>query len=107
MILSRAFPLAHRRPLSPNDVCVRLERREASRRTLGARFSYGEPEVTGTVMNVVNDRYAAALSPSFPEEIEAVVSRSAAALMARQQADGHWVFPLEADATIPAEYVLY
>src|SRR6202012_2891495 len=24
----------------------------------------------------------------------------------RQQPDGHWVFELEADATIPAEYVL-
>ena len=28
------------------------------------------------------------------------------ALLARQQTDGHWVFELEADATIPAEYVL-
>jgi squalene-hopene/tetraprenyl-beta-curcumene cyclase len=28
------------------------------------------------------------------------------ALLARQQSDGHWVFELEADATIPAEYVL-
>src|ERR1700722_20367625 len=28
------------------------------------------------------------------------------ALLARQQADGHFVFELEADATIPAEYVL-
>src|SRR5579871_1714348 len=28
------------------------------------------------------------------------------ALLARQQPDGHWVFELEADATIPAEYVL-
>jgi squalene-hopene/tetraprenyl-beta-curcumene cyclase len=28
------------------------------------------------------------------------------ALARRQRADGHWVFPLEADATIPAEYVL-
>ncbi len=28
------------------------------------------------------------------------------ALLAMQQADGHWVFELEADATIPAEYVL-
>jgi len=28
------------------------------------------------------------------------------ALLARQQRDGHWVFELEADATIPAEYVL-
>ena len=28
------------------------------------------------------------------------------ALLRRQRADGHWVFELEADATIPAEYVL-
>jgi len=28
------------------------------------------------------------------------------ALRRRQEADGHWVFELEADATIPAEYVL-
>jgi squalene-hopene/tetraprenyl-beta-curcumene cyclase len=28
------------------------------------------------------------------------------ALIALQQSDGHWVFELEADATIPAEYVL-
>jgi Squalene-hopene cyclase N-terminal domain len=30
----------------------------------------------------------------------------AAALFALQQRDGHWVFELEADATIPAEYIL-
>jgi squalene-hopene/tetraprenyl-beta-curcumene cyclase len=34
------------------------------------------------------------------------VTRASAALSRRQNADGHWVFPLEADATIPAEYVL-
>jgi squalene-hopene/tetraprenyl-beta-curcumene cyclase len=35
------------------------------------------------------------------------VTRSAAALLAsRQNADGHWVFDLEADVTIPAEYVM-
>ena len=28
------------------------------------------------------------------------------ALLKQQQPDGHWVFELEADATIPAEYVL-
>src|ERR1700727_2729041 len=32
--------------------------------------------------------------------------RAAAALLSRQKADGHWVFELEADATIPAEYIL-
>ncbi|OAN51341.1 squalene-hopene cyclase [Paramagnetospirillum marisnigri] len=39
--------------------------------------------------------------------LEKAVNDSAAALLAKQRADGHWVFNLEADATIPAEYVLY
>src|ERR1700731_1148582 len=34
------------------------------------------------------------------------IDSAAQALLARQRADGHWVFELEADATIPAEYVL-
>ncbi|HEY2753246.1 squalene--hopene cyclase [Phenylobacterium sp.] len=34
------------------------------------------------------------------------IERAAKALLSRQQADGHWVFELEADATIPAEYIL-
>ena len=34
------------------------------------------------------------------------IQAAAAALLDRQRADGHWVFELEADATIPAEYVL-
>ena len=38
--------------------------------------------------------------------LEHAVTRAASALAGRQNADGHWVFELEADATIPAEYVL-
>jgi len=38
--------------------------------------------------------------------IDRTVSRAAAALRDAQRPDGHWVFELEADATIPAEYVL-
>ncbi|MCK8786431.1 squalene--hopene cyclase [Roseomonas sp. NAR14] len=34
------------------------------------------------------------------------IDRAAAGLLAHQRADGHFVFELEADATIPAEYVL-
>src|SRR5215204_5091857 len=34
------------------------------------------------------------------------VDRAAQALTRRQRDDGHWVFELEADATIPSEYVL-
>ncbi|HEX4180064.1 MAG TPA: squalene--hopene cyclase [Caulobacteraceae bacterium] len=38
--------------------------------------------------------------------IDETISRAAAALEGLQRPDGHWVFELEADATIPAEYVL-
>ncbi|MCC6888953.1 MAG: squalene--hopene cyclase [Hyphomicrobiales bacterium] len=34
------------------------------------------------------------------------IEQATRALIERQQPDGHWVFELEADATIPAEYVL-
>lgn len=38
--------------------------------------------------------------------LDGAVARAADALAALQQPDGHWVFPLESDATIPAEYLL-
>jgi squalene-hopene/tetraprenyl-beta-curcumene cyclase len=38
--------------------------------------------------------------------IEADIRRTVQALLRQQRGDGHWVFELEADATIPAEYVL-
>ncbi len=38
--------------------------------------------------------------------LETATLRAAAALKRLQREDGHFVFPLEADATIPAEYVL-
>ena len=40
------------------------------------------------------------------DDIDLAVDRAAQALASAQQADGHWVFELEADCTIPAEYVL-
>src|SRR6201985_91013 len=38
--------------------------------------------------------------------LELAVGRATDALTRRQKPDGHWLFELEADATIPAEYVL-
>jgi squalene-hopene/tetraprenyl-beta-curcumene cyclase len=40
------------------------------------------------------------------ESLDQPIECATRALLACQQADGHWVFELEADATIPAEYVL-
>jgi squalene-hopene/tetraprenyl-beta-curcumene cyclase len=45
---------------------------------------------------------AAAAPPSLDEAVEG----AAKALLRLQRPDGHWVFELEADVTIPAEYIL-
>jgi squalene-hopene/tetraprenyl-beta-curcumene cyclase len=39
-------------------------------------------------------------------DLDGSIDRATRALLARQHDDGHWLFELEADATIPAEYVL-
>ena len=54
-------------------------------------------------MNVPVDHMQAAPSP---EALELHISKATKALLACQREDGHWCFELEADATIPAEYVL-
>ena len=41
-----------------------------------------------------------------PAGIDEAIAKASSALGRRQMPDGHWVFELEADATIPAEYVL-
>jgi squalene-hopene/tetraprenyl-beta-curcumene cyclase len=53
------------------------------------------------------------MAPYLPDQagpaadpLDDTIARAAAALAAAQREDGHWVFELEADATIPAEYVL-
>ncbi|MBV1837443.1 squalene--hopene cyclase [Acetobacter estunensis] len=52
--------------------------------------------------------HSASSAPGGPgaDELEKIVRRAHAALGGKQNEDGHWVFELEADATIPAEYVL-
>jgi squalene-hopene/tetraprenyl-beta-curcumene cyclase len=48
-------------------------------------------------------------APCMPdlEAIEDAISRATRALLATQREDGHFVFELEADVSIPAEYVLF
>src|SRR5271156_4205966 len=54
-------------------------------------------------MNIALDHTQA---PPSPEALEHHISRASKALLAQQREDGRWCFELEADATIPAEYVL-
>ena len=41
------------------------------------------------------------------EDVERRVSLASRGLQKLAQPDGHWCFELEADATIPSEYILY
>ena len=41
-----------------------------------------------------------------PDDLDRAINSASRALMDLQRDDGHWVFELEADATIPAEFVL-
>ncbi|HEY9359833.1 MAG TPA: squalene--hopene cyclase [Xanthobacteraceae bacterium] len=43
---------------------------------------------------------------SSPSAVDDGIEAASDALIALQKPDGHWVFELEADATIPAEYIL-
>jgi squalene-hopene/tetraprenyl-beta-curcumene cyclase len=46
------------------------------------------------------------IEPTLGSNLQAAIGAAERALLARQKDDGHWVFELEADATIPAEYIL-
>ena len=46
------------------------------------------------------------VAPAVNRTLEGAISAATEALVSMQRDDGHWVFELEADATIPAEYVL-
>ncbi|MFT8243460.1 squalene--hopene cyclase [Roseomonas sp. BN140053] len=58
----------------------------------------------------MRDLAAATAAPARPfvggAPLDAAIARGTAALLGRQRDDGHWAFDLEADATIPAEYVV-
>ncbi len=55
---------------------------------------------------LLHDADAPTLEATAPDPLQAAILRARDALLRRQRDDGHWVFELEADATIPAEYVL-
>ena len=52
------------------------------------------------------DRPARRDEPAATPALEATIAEAAAELRALQHDDGRWAFELEADATIPSEYIL-
>ncbi|MBO1359315.1 squalene--hopene cyclase [Acetobacter sacchari] len=64
-------------------------------------------DVTDSAADTLPTGVAAPAAPVLdPGELDRLVRNAHAALSSRQRDDGHWVFELESDATIPAEYVL-
>ncbi len=55
--------------------------------------------------NVIGFQARPEAAAGYDGRVDDTIADAAAALLARQGADGHWVFELEADATIPAEYI--
>jgi squalene-hopene/tetraprenyl-beta-curcumene cyclase len=51
-------------------------------------------------------QYAAAGAQVDAQQLDDAVWRATDSLLALQHADGHWAFELEADVTIPSEYIL-
>ena len=58
-------------------------------------------------MNAVNDMTLPREETAIPLNVlERCISSATDGLLSHRKDDGHWCFELEADATIPAEYVL-
>src|SRR5258707_2661289 len=58
-------------------------------------------------MRPLNSSLTTALSGAeLSDRLEPAIGQAARALLDLQRGDGHWAFELEADATIPAEYIL-
>jgi squalene-hopene/tetraprenyl-beta-curcumene cyclase len=58
------------------------------------------PPMTGPEIDTVQLR-----ADQGERNLERCIERATDVLLKQQRADGHWVFELEADATIPAEYI--
>jgi squalene-hopene/tetraprenyl-beta-curcumene cyclase len=62
--------------------------------------------LSGEISPLVTEPNTASGAPS-SGALDSAIASATEALLALQKPDGHFVFELEADATIPAEYVLY
>ncbi|MGV2288273.1 squalene--hopene cyclase [Trinickia sp. YCB016] len=74
--------------------------------TLPANDAATDAAVTEAAPSPAQQAGAAAARAQANPVLDAAVTRAVDALLAAQRPDGHWVYELEADATIPAEYIL-
>ncbi len=57
-------------------------------------------------MNFISPLRHGAFPNSVPADLDERIAMATDALLAARRSDGHWCFELEADATIPSEYIL-
>lgn len=70
-----------------------------------SKFSLRKPSLSdGATANSVFEEREEEVSAM--ATLDQAIIRARTALLEQQQPDGHWCFPLEADCTIPAEYIL-
>src|SRR5215212_6582876 len=104
---------ALRNPMEQSDACGRLDTNRVARDHRGGDplgQSRGGTLASAGMRGMASDlpiSDAKADTRAGGLELERCIETAATALIECQQADGHWVFELEADATIPAEYVLF
>ena len=59
-----------------------------------------------TISSIGNSSSSSTAIYSKPYNINKAISRAQDSLLSKQDKDGYWVFELEADCTIPSEYIL-
>ncbi len=61
---------------------------------------------TNTAISTGNTNSSSTAIYAKPYDINKAISRAQDSLLSKQDKDGFWVFELEADCTIPSEYIL-
>lgn len=76
------------------------------RGVMGAKEKTSKVDAPEPDVAAANDRAAEKKASWVDRKIDQLISESSAALLSQQARDGHWAYELEADVTIPSEYIL-
>src|SRR5207244_30901 len=93
---------AHRRHSRTRDDRVDTSSRLRRNRMIGP----GQNQGAFLQTNLLKSTLQHDVEPLALRRLDRAIGRATRAVLACQRADGHWIFELEADATIPSEYVL-
>ena len=75
--------------------------------TIEGSIRSGDKAADHIIKSRLNAMNTATATTPASDALQASIAEATRALHGHQQRDGHWVFELEADATIPSEYILF